>query len=171
MAQYARRFLLAGVQIVGGCCGTTPEHIKVIHAEVAIAATDPAEFADVTVEEEAAKAQAIDARCRWPTKARLGAKLAAGKVCGVRRNSAAARRGCVQGDRRAPSCAQAAGIDCINVPDGPRASARMSAQVTCQLIQREGRNRSRDPLLLPRPQHSRHSDRNCWARMPSASAI
>src|SRR5204863_2035045 len=29
------------------------------------------------------------------------------------------------------------GIDAINVPDGPRASARMSAQVTCQLIQRE----------------------------------
>jgi len=29
------------------------------------------------------------------------------------------------------------GIDCINVPDGPRASARMSSQVTCQLIQRE----------------------------------
>jgi homocysteine S-methyltransferase len=27
------------------------------------------------------------------------------------------------------------GIDCINVPDGPRASARMSAQVTCRLIQ------------------------------------
>jgi len=31
----------------------------------------------------------------------------------------------------------AEGIDCINVPDGPRASARMSSQVTCQLIQRE----------------------------------
>ena len=30
-----------------------------------------------------------------------------------------------------------AGIDCINVPDGPRASARLSAQVTCQLIQQE----------------------------------
>ena len=30
-----------------------------------------------------------------------------------------------------------AGIDCINVPDGPRASARMSAQVTCQLIQQQ----------------------------------
>ena len=29
------------------------------------------------------------------------------------------------------------GIDCINVPDGPRASARLSAQATCQLIQRE----------------------------------
>src|SRR5262249_58989900 len=32
---------------------------------------------------------------------------------------------------------KAAGIDCINVPDGPRASARMSAQVTCQLIQQQ----------------------------------
>jgi len=32
---------------------------------------------------------------------------------------------------------KAHGIDAINVPDGPRASARMSAQVTCQLIQRE----------------------------------
>ncbi len=29
------------------------------------------------------------------------------------------------------------GIDCINVPDGPRASARLSAQVTCQLIQQK----------------------------------
>ncbi len=33
-------------------------------------------------------------------------------------------------------CAEA-GIDCINVPDGPRASARLSAQVTCQLIQQQ----------------------------------
>ena len=34
MAQYARRFLQAGVRIVGGCCGTTPEHIKQIRSEV-----------------------------------------------------------------------------------------------------------------------------------------
>src|SRR5579862_2495292 len=33
MAQYARRFLLAGVRIVGGCCGTTAEHIKEIRSE------------------------------------------------------------------------------------------------------------------------------------------
>src|SRR6266849_3540641 len=33
MAQYARRFLLAGVRIVGGCCGTTADHIKLIRAE------------------------------------------------------------------------------------------------------------------------------------------
>ena len=33
MAQYARRLLWAGVKIVGGCCGTTPEHIKLIRCE------------------------------------------------------------------------------------------------------------------------------------------
>src|SRR5258706_2722019 len=33
MAQYARRVLQAGVRIVGGCCGTTPDHIKEIRAE------------------------------------------------------------------------------------------------------------------------------------------
>ena len=33
MAQYARRMLWAGVKIVGGCCGTTPEHIKLIRSE------------------------------------------------------------------------------------------------------------------------------------------
>ena len=35
MAQYARRMLWAGVKIVGGCCGTTPEHIRAIAAAVA----------------------------------------------------------------------------------------------------------------------------------------
>src|SRR6266481_10132471 len=34
MSQYARRFLWAGVKIVGGCCGTTPEHIKLVRSEV-----------------------------------------------------------------------------------------------------------------------------------------
>ena len=34
MAQYARRFLWAGVRIIGGCCGTTPDHIKLLRNEV-----------------------------------------------------------------------------------------------------------------------------------------
>src|SRR5208283_300820 len=34
MASYARRFIQAGARLVGGCCGTTPEHIKAIKAEV-----------------------------------------------------------------------------------------------------------------------------------------
>ncbi len=67
-------------------------------------------------------------------KSQLGAKLAAGKF--VAFVEILPPRG-VDASKEiagAKLCADA-GIDCINVPDGPRASARMSAQVTCQLIQ------------------------------------
>src|ERR1700674_2995623 len=30
MASYARKFVAAGVRLVGGCCGTTPDHIRVM---------------------------------------------------------------------------------------------------------------------------------------------
>jgi homocysteine S-methyltransferase len=68
-------------------------------------------------------------------KSSLGAKLAAGRFVAFveilpPRGVDSSKE--IEGAR---ICA-AAGIDCINVPDGPRASARMSAQVTCQLIQK-----------------------------------
>jgi homocysteine S-methyltransferase len=34
MAEYARRFITAGARIVGGCCGTTPDHVRAIRAAV-----------------------------------------------------------------------------------------------------------------------------------------
>ena len=43
MASYARRFAGAGVRLIGGCCGTTPDHVKQIaHAVHALAAPVPA---------------------------------------------------------------------------------------------------------------------------------
>jgi homocysteine S-methyltransferase len=134
MAQYARRLLWAGVRIVGGCCGTTPEHIKLIHAE-ARSLQPVQKKLGVTVEEPKAKAQAMT-KVPVAQKSRLGAKLAAGKF--VSFVEILPPRG-VDASREiagAKLCAEH-GIDCINVPDGPRASARMSSQVTCQLIQRE----------------------------------
>ena len=67
-------------------------------------------------------------------KSKLGAKLAAGKFVAFveilpPRGVDASRE--IEGAKLCVSH----GIDCINVPDGPRASARLSAQVTCQLIQ------------------------------------
>ena len=134
MAQYARRLLWAGVRIVGGCCGTTPEHIKLIHAE-ARSLQPVQKKLGVTVEEPRAKAQAIP-KVPVAEKSQLGAKLAAGKF--VAFVEILPPRG-VDASKEiagAKLCA-ARGIDCINVPDGPRASARMSSQVTCQLIQRD----------------------------------
>ena len=135
MAQYARRFIQAGVKIVGGCCGTTPEHIKLIQAEVRslqpVGRISPA----VVIESET-KSKALE-KTPVGEKSRLGAKLAAGRF--VTFVEIVPPKG-VDYSREiegAKLCA-AHGIDCINVPDGPRASARLSAQVTCQLIQRYG---------------------------------
>src|SRR5260370_25963793 len=36
MASYARKFVAAGAKIVGGCCGTTPEHIRVMKAALRV---------------------------------------------------------------------------------------------------------------------------------------
>lgn len=134
MAQYARRFLWAGVKIVGGCCGTTPEHIKLIRSE-ARSLQPLTKKLSITVEEPKAKAQAMQ-KVPEAKKSQLGAKIAAGKFVAFveilpPRGIDASKE--IEGARL---CA-AAGIDVINVPDGPRASARMSAQVTCQLIQRD----------------------------------
>ena len=134
LAQYARRFLWAGVRIVGGCCGTTPEHIKMIRHEARSLQPGQRKLA-VTVEEPKAKAQAM-AKVPVAEKSQLGAKLAAGtfvafvEILPPRGVDASKEIG------GAKLCKDA-GIDCINVPDGPRASARMSAQVTCQQIQEQ----------------------------------
>jgi len=134
MAQYGRRLIWAGVKIIGGCCGTTPEHIKLVRAEAR--SLRPAQRKlSVTVEEPGVKAQAM-AATPLAQKSQLGAKLAAGRFVAFveilpPRGVDASRE--IAGAR---VCAEQ-GIDCINVPDGPRASARMSAQVTCQLIQQQ----------------------------------
>jgi homocysteine S-methyltransferase len=132
MAQYARRLLWAGVKIIGGCCGTTPDHIKLIRSETRSLQPAQKKLA-VTVEEPQAKVHAL-APVPAARKSKLGARLAEGKfvsfveILPPRGVDASLE---IAGARR---CSEA-GIDCINVPDGPRASARMSSQVTCQLIQ------------------------------------
>ncbi len=132
MAQYARRLLWAGVKVIGGCCGTTAEHIKLIVSEAR--SLQPAQLKhSIIVTEPADKPKAL-AKVPIAGKSKLGAKLAAGKFVSFveilpPRGIDASKE--IEGARL---CA-AHGVDCINVPDGPRASARLSAQVTCQLIQ------------------------------------
>jgi methionine synthase / methylenetetrahydrofolate reductase (NADH) len=137
MSQYARRLLWAGVKIVGGCCGTTPEHIKLVRSEAR--SLQPAQLPGArAVTEPASTEKPVQKMAKIPVaeKSQLGAKLAAGKF--VAFVEILPPRG-VDASKEIAGAAlcKAAGIDCINVPDGPRASARMSSQVTCQLIQRE----------------------------------
>jgi len=69
-------------------------------------------------------------------KSKLGAKLASGKFVAFVEILPPRGLDASKEIAGAKLCKEA-GIDCINVPDGPRASARLSAQVTCQLIQQE----------------------------------
>jgi homocysteine S-methyltransferase len=135
MAQYARRFLQAGVRVVGGCCGTTPEHIKTIRSEVRSLQPTRTHRAEVTVDEAKPEVKGL-AKVPLAEKSQLGAKLAARKFVAFveilpPRGVDASKE--IAGARLCKDN----GIDCINVPDGPRASARLSAQVTCQLIQQQ----------------------------------
>jgi len=134
MAQYARRFLEAGAKIVGGCCGTTASHIKEIRNQ-ARSFQPGRHIAPLRILEPEERAHAQE-QIPVADRSQLGAKLAAGRF--VSFVEILPPRG-VDASREIAGAAlcKAAGIDCINVPDGPRASARMSAQVTCQLIQRQ----------------------------------
>jgi len=134
LSQYARRFLWAGVRIVGGCCGTTPEHIRQMANEVR-SLQPRLRLPQVVVETPAAEHKVLP-KVPLEQRSGLGAKLAAGRFVAFveilpPRGVDASRE--IEGARM---CARA-GIDCINVPDGPRASARMSAQVMCWLIQQQ----------------------------------
>lgn len=138
MAQYSRRFLQAGVRIVGGCCGTTPEHIKAIRSEVRSLQPVRANQAPAAVDASVVAEAKPKGMPKLPLagKSQLGSKLTAGKFVSFveilpPRGVDASKE--IAGAR----LCRDNGIDCINVPDGPRASARLSAQVTCQLIQQQ----------------------------------
>jgi methionine synthase / methylenetetrahydrofolate reductase(NADPH) len=134
MAQYARRFLQAGVRVMGGCCGTTPEHIKQICGEVRSLQPVQSRASSVEVVEEGKPPVKRLPKLALAEKSTLGAKLAAGKF--VAFVEILPPRG-VDASKEIAGAAlcKEHGIDCINVPDGPRASARLSAQATCQIIQ------------------------------------
>lgn len=135
MSQYARRFLWAGVKIIGGCCGTTPEHIRQVRSEAR--SLQPGHHKlTVTAEQAEAQAQALP-KIPVAEKSPFGAKIAAGKFVTFVEILPPRGIDATKEIAGAKLC-QAAGIDVINVPDGPRASARLSAQVTCQIFQQNG---------------------------------
>jgi methionine synthase / methylenetetrahydrofolate reductase (NADH) len=141
MASYARRFILHNVRVVGGCCGTTPEHIRQIKAAVgthAPAAKTAFGAAGHPAHEAHAPAPAV---VQGPPVARelksnLARHLAAGKfVLGVEllppRGFDA--RSIVERARTL----KARGIDFVNIPDGQRAGARLSALSLAVLVEQQ----------------------------------
>ncbi|HEX41212.1 MAG TPA: bifunctional homocysteine S-methyltransferase/methylenetetrahydrofolate reductase, partial [Phycisphaerales bacterium] len=136
MAEYAKRFFEKGARIIGGCCGTTPEHIgQIIKAVRPLhgATVSSVRVLSMATVASAQAAQAVEP-VPLPQKSRIGAKLAAGeKITSI---EITPPRGLDIGPviEKARLCAEH-GIDAINIPDGPRASSRMSPMITAVRIQ------------------------------------
>ena len=83
MASYARRFINAGVRLVGGCCGTTPDHMRAIKMAVRSLAPGAARTADAGRRPAPPRRRRSCRRCRasrsrgWPTRWRAAASSSA----------------------------------------------------------------------------------------------
>ncbi|HOT29908.1 MAG TPA: bifunctional homocysteine S-methyltransferase/methylenetetrahydrofolate reductase [Candidatus Ozemobacteraceae bacterium] len=134
--EYAKRFIQVGVRFIGGCCGTTPEHIRWVRN--AVKALEPPQRKIVVVPAQARapeselpeiKAVPIEAKSRFAEKIAHGrfvvsAELTPPKGCDPEKTVDLARQ------------LKEAGVDAINIPDGPRASARMSPMSLAVLIEK-----------------------------------
>ena len=131
MASFARKLVRAGATFVGGCCGTTPNHIRAVRS--ALRALSAQEAAGEKVETAASAESAIHPP-PLALRSRIGAKIAGGDF--VTMVEIVPPKG-IDCSKEIAGAAQmhALGVDAINVPDSPRASARMSAQSLCIQIQ------------------------------------
>ncbi|RMH15383.1 MAG: bifunctional homocysteine S-methyltransferase/methylenetetrahydrofolate reductase, partial [Gemmatimonadetes bacterium] len=134
MARYARRMIEAGARFVGGCCGTTPEHIRRIAD--AVASVQPRlDAAAVRVAARAAEpAEAeplpLAERSAWGRGLAEGRRLRALELMPPRGWDA---RPLLE----AASRAKDAGADAVTVLDSPRAQARMGALPAALIVERE----------------------------------
>jgi homocysteine S-methyltransferase len=134
MAEYAKRFFEKGVKIIGGCCGTTPEHIKQIAK--AVKSLDKAMTARPgVIEVKSTLRQAVRQKpAELKAKSKLGAKLAAGQKVITIEVTPPKGTDISELIEKVRFCQQA-GADAVNIPDGPRASSRLSAMVTAIKIE------------------------------------
>ncbi len=130
--EYSKKFIELGARGIGGCCGTTPDHIRdtarAIHSLTGVKR-------NIEIKPIEAKEVGVDAT-PMANKSRLGGKLARGeKITSI---EIMPPRSCdltVMLDK-VKRCNHA-GIDAINIPDGPRASARISPMVAAIAIQQQ----------------------------------
>src|SRR3954470_4386288 len=136
MASYARRFISSGVRLVGGCCGTTPEHIR--HIKMAVRGLAPGEpktrFARSS-ETRVTSAPSVPPLAR-AEKSRMANALARGEF--VISVELVPPRG-FRADALVEQAKQLRihGVALVNIPDGPRAGARMSALSAAVLVEQQ----------------------------------
>jgi homocysteine S-methyltransferase len=140
LASYARHLLLAGAKVIGGCCGTTPEHIAAMVAGVkgisvreSGVGTRPQRQPVVdsrlpTPEPKGAEPVPFAERSNWARRLAAGEFVTSVEIVPPRGVDATKMLESV-------TALKAAGVHAVNVPDGPRAQSRMGALMTSLLIE------------------------------------
>jgi homocysteine S-methyltransferase len=138
MAKYAKRLIQSGVRFIGGCCGTTPAHLKCISD--AVRPLSPRHTGITGKLAEAARVEEngktvipvtpLAERSHW------GRKIARGEF--VTTVEVLPPKGCEPTKTlESIRLLKEAGVDAVNIPDGPRAQTRMSAQATAVLVEHQ----------------------------------
>jgi methionine synthase / methylenetetrahydrofolate reductase(NADPH) len=133
MASFTRKLVKAGASLVGGCCGTTPSYTRAMKS--ALRAMDAMEMGARVVEQKTTTK--VENKVEPPAlglRSKIGAMVAAGEF--VTMVEIVPPKG-IDCSKELDGALQMhkLGVDAINVPDSPRASARMSAQSLCVQIQ------------------------------------
>ncbi|HEX6805712.1 MAG TPA: bifunctional homocysteine S-methyltransferase/methylenetetrahydrofolate reductase [Terriglobales bacterium] len=132
MASYARKFVAAGVRLIGGCCGTTPEHIRVMKSALRVSQARARTDAQV----KAQPALSVVNTTPLEQRSQLGAKIGRGEF--VTMVEIVPPKGTnIQKELEGAKFLKSVGVDAINIPDSPRASARMSNQALSILLQQQ----------------------------------
>ena len=128
MASYAEKFVVAGVNLVGGCCGTTPKHIHEMKGRL--------KRRHVPAQKPSPKPQVAERPVEPPPlreRSQLGRRIADGEF--VIMVEVVPPKG-TDGTKEIDGCRylKSVGVDAVNIPDSPRASARLSNQALCLMV-------------------------------------
>jgi homocysteine S-methyltransferase len=141
MASFTRKLVKAGASIVGGCCGTTPSYTRAMKSSLrALEAMEGgAQVMAQAASNKAANKAAIKAASKvepppLAERSKIGSMVAAGEFVTMVEIVPPKGIDCSK-ELDGAAMLHKLGVDAINVPDSPRASARMSAQSLCVQIQ------------------------------------
>ncbi|HYH06549.1 MAG TPA: bifunctional homocysteine S-methyltransferase/methylenetetrahydrofolate reductase [Thermoanaerobaculia bacterium] len=133
-AKYAKRLIHKGVKFIGGCCGTTPEHIKMM-ADAVRPLSPRRAFVIVEKNGNGDKPAGVEPapmcdRSNWGRKIASGEFVTSIEIVPPKGANPEAMLKSVHAIKNA-------GVDAVNVPDGPRAQNRMGAIAVSVLLQQQ----------------------------------
>ncbi|MFK5956551.1 MAG: bifunctional homocysteine S-methyltransferase/methylenetetrahydrofolate reductase [Planctomycetota bacterium] len=138
-ARFARRFLQAGGMVLGGCCGTTPDHIRALARAARAGSAQLRRATKQPSVREGAEVQAPDPGMELvplAERSRFAAGLARGRTV-VSVELVPPRTPDMSQLLQAARTLDRHGVDAVNLPDGPRASARLSNIACAAILSRE----------------------------------